>query len=126
MTQELKQFTINRATWLRGEGGPTSSLMRPRDGKMCCLGFLGLACGVPAEELQYQGHFSSMSREARSVLPPGFVDESLVDGGGSSFETAACNYIILVNDATHLSDADRELYITFQLVALGIEVKFEG
>lgn len=38
------KLTIDRSKWLRGD--PNSMLLRPTDGRMCCLGFLGLALPV--------------------------------------------------------------------------------
>lgn len=39
------KLTIDRATWLHGEGGKASYLLRQTDQKRCCLGFLGSALG---------------------------------------------------------------------------------
>lgn len=44
-------LTIDRAAWLRGEGGILSFLLRPSDGKMCCLGFYAEACGMADKDL---------------------------------------------------------------------------
>jgi hypothetical protein len=33
------KLTVDRKTWLRGEGDRVSRLLRPSDGQMCCLGF---------------------------------------------------------------------------------------
>lgn len=48
-------LVIDRKRWLRGEGSQNSKLLRPIDGKMCCLGFYGLACGLSAEHLRNVG-----------------------------------------------------------------------
>jgi hypothetical protein len=44
-------LVIDRKRWLRGEGAHDSKLLRPSDGKMCCLGFYGLACGLSADQI---------------------------------------------------------------------------
>lgn len=41
-----RTIRISREKWLRGKGGYDSYLIRPRDGKQCCLGFYLKACGV--------------------------------------------------------------------------------
>lgn len=46
------KLVIDRSKWLRGEGSSKSSLLRTSDGKMCCLGFLGLACGIAPDRLK--------------------------------------------------------------------------
>ena len=50
-----KSFTINRKKWLRGEGDDDSRLLRSTDNKMCCLGFLGKACGISSACLSGRG-----------------------------------------------------------------------
>ena len=43
--------SIDRKRWLRGEGGRVSSLLRPSDGKMCCMGFYCLVMGLSPEDI---------------------------------------------------------------------------
>lgn len=40
---------IDRSKWLQGEY--FSFLLRPRDGRMCCLGFVAKACGATNEQI---------------------------------------------------------------------------
>lgn len=47
----MKVLTIDRNMWLRGEGGERSKLLRPSDGKMCCLGFDALARGLSKDDI---------------------------------------------------------------------------
>lgn len=44
-------FVIDRTVWLRGEGIARSKLLRPDDGKRCCVGIYLGACGVADEAL---------------------------------------------------------------------------
>ncbi len=44
------EYTIDRKTWLRGEGWQNSFLLR-KDGKYCCLGQICLQEGVSKENL---------------------------------------------------------------------------
>lgn len=37
---------IDRTKWYRGQGSIGSSLLRPTDQKMCCVGFFGKACNI--------------------------------------------------------------------------------
>lgn len=48
----MKILEIDRRTWLRGEGGDCSMLLRPKDKKMCCLGFLCLHQGVTEDVIE--------------------------------------------------------------------------
>ena len=43
------KLTIDRSKWLRGEAN--SCLLRPSDGKMCCLGFYALSVGLSPEKI---------------------------------------------------------------------------
>jgi hypothetical protein len=45
----ITELVIDRARW--GQG----ALKRIDSGKMCCLGFLAVACGVPEDELFFTG-----------------------------------------------------------------------
>jgi len=44
-------FTIDRKTWLRGEGLSFSSLLRIKDNKRCCLGFYCQFLGVSDDDM---------------------------------------------------------------------------
>ncbi len=46
---ELKKFIVQKSKWLRGEG--PSRLPRSCDNKMCCLGFVSLACGLERDDI---------------------------------------------------------------------------
>lgn len=48
---KVTELVIDRSKWLRGEGSNASRLLRESDGKMCCLGMYGLACGLTPEDL---------------------------------------------------------------------------
>lgn len=44
------KLTIDRSKWFRGKGSQSSMLLRD-DGHMCCLGFLGRACGASKKQM---------------------------------------------------------------------------
>jgi hypothetical protein len=48
--KKIDKFVIDHKNWLRGEGTQDSYLLR-KDGKMCCLGFMSKAFGVPENEI---------------------------------------------------------------------------
>lgn len=50
----MRTLVIDRKIWLRGEGDSSGQLLRPDDGKMCCIGIYLEACGVPKELLKGQ------------------------------------------------------------------------
>jgi hypothetical protein len=56
MTQSEKEplvCIVDRKTWMRGHRGPYGQqlMLVNQNGTKCCLGFLGEACSIPAEQL---------------------------------------------------------------------------
>lgn len=66
------KFTIDTKKWIYTDkdllGG--SFLVRQADKKMCCLGFYGLACGIPIESLLGEALFHSPPSGRRSTALP--------------------------------------------------------
>lgn len=48
----MLEITVDRSTWLRGEGTLKSYLLRSDDGKMCCLGSFCLQMGVSVIDIK--------------------------------------------------------------------------
>lgn len=57
------KLVIDRKTWLRGEDAAESYLLRPKDKKMCCLGFYSLACGLTPDQIEGKSAPRGISRE---------------------------------------------------------------
>ena len=70
-------FTIDRKSWVRGEGISFSSLLRT-DGKRCCLGFFCSSLGIPDEELLERGQPSRLRDEVQQKF--GLTSSWLFDG----------------------------------------------
>jgi hypothetical protein len=122
------ELIIDRSKWLRGEGFYESYLLRPRDGKMCCLGFYSLACGLKEEQI-------------RNVKSP----RSLVSGdpSGANLLNDTCGSWLIYednvrtvyhsldtaelmdhNDTRGESDSEREKWITKIFAKHGVTVRF--
>lgn len=138
------KLVIDRSKWLRGEGSEKSFLLRSTDGKMCCLGFFGLACGLTAEritdvdaptdipvEIGVIGVSArresveigiSARREWMRNVPEA---EALFDGERKYNSSVICNQLMSTNDLNvSLSDAEREQKITALFAEMGVEVVF--
>ncbi len=63
----VKEFTISRKTWLRGEGSGNSYLLRD-DWKQCCVGVFLSACGYSDERLRGQSAAREISEYLLSEL----------------------------------------------------------
>lgn len=110
MSTEITKLVIDRSRWLRGEGGGESALLRQADKKMCCLGFFGLACGVPSESMLDKGEPAAVEMDAKSLWPP-WLEGSV-------------HRLIETNDAENLTDGEREMGIAAEFAAHGVEVEF--
>lgn len=118
---------IDRAKWLRGEGGNLSRLLRPADGKMCCLGFLGLQCGYTPDQMLDQGEpnemFEKVDREACAEFnrwPKWLI---AVDEYGPANDRAVTE-LIATNDDRVMPESDREAQIAAIFAKHGVTVTF--
>lgn len=98
MGAKLKTLVIKKSRWWRGMDctkidpkARSVSALRLPNGKMCCLGFLGRECGVPAKAMLWKAypwdtHFVEKFPEASRAL---------------------WSEIVNINDAQNISDAAR-------------------
>lgn len=117
--KELKcdEFTIDRAWWLRGTGH--GILLQPFTGKMCCLGFYSLACGVKPDDIAGLGTPQELSHEST-------IRGILEEDEGSVRDTKTCDDLVTANDITGLDDGRREATITELFAKIGVQVNFTG
>ncbi len=110
--QGVKKFTIDRKSWLRGEGSDKSFLLRD-DGKMCCLGQYCLASNIPKDTLINTKSPYSLKNDKKIKV------ENLM---GQFWVGDAMS----VNDKETLSDKLREENLIELFKEGGIEVTFEN
>src|ERR1700722_12417701 len=93
------KFTIDRKTWLRGEGGGESYLRRPSDSKMDCFGQRAVACGIDMEAL--------LSRRFPDTVAP---EHSKGDWRTLTLRTGLIRTIriMAINDDQVICDEERE------------------
>jgi hypothetical protein len=114
------KLTIDRDKWLRGEGSDNSALIRSADGKMCCLGFLGVACKIPKRALTSVPspicvHSKFQNRKVWKHLFD--ADENV--------NNSLCQQLIVANDSAH-NKATKETRIATLFRKIGVEVEFVG
>jgi len=112
----LTAFAVRRPTWLRGEGGIDSRLLRVSDGRQCCLGQYLTACGVPHDAL---AEVSSPGEVAGPDVPAWLLNP---DGRDS----VLAEVLMEVNDDHELSEVARESTLTARFAQAGITVRFVG
>lgn len=118
---DIKEFTIDRSRWYRGNGPDGSQLLLP-GGSRCCLGFLGQACGVELEAL-----YEVPLPVTRQVSGGRGSDEWppwLFDRMPDLLTREWRDKLAGINDATHLIDAEREQLLTEIFAAHGVTVRF--
>lgn len=124
---DVKKFVIERDRWLRGDE-ENSRLLRPSDGKMCCLGFYGLACGLSEERILDVGEPCELSR----AFPDWLVENVPNDWNARypdepellTHNTGAASSLMSDNDSTEIDDSERERRITETFAFHGVEVEF--
>lgn len=100
-TKELLPFVIKRSIWLRGEGNHRSYLLRPQDGKMCCLGqFAEHVCGLHPDDLRGHTSFGDLDK------PTPIAARRLVSSGRKNSDIAI--RMMRLNDDESIDDAERE------------------
>ena len=109
MITHLKEFTLPRDVWLRGESD--SYLLRARDDKMCCFGVYLLACGYKKEDLVQLYEPSELNIEIKNITHK-----------GGNFNTPECENIMEENDDGYITEEKRECLIIKGFKKIGIKV----
>ena len=132
MLLPIKTLTIDRAKWLRGEDSVDTYLLRQRDGKMCCLGFLCLAAGFSRRDITDVGEPSDIINpndtsdylegtrdEARDLMHHPQIrrlyykfDVPFADQPeGAKYQTDVCKTLIEYNDKLQYGPEEREQHL---------------
>ena len=114
------RLIINREMWIRGPN-QRSFLIREIDEKMCCLGFLGLACGISSKELEGRSRPADVNDRSDDLWP--LLAQPAIDGCRRDSELV--DELINVNDGK-FSEYNREAQITNLMEQLGVKVEFIG
>lgn len=123
------KLIIDRAKWLRGEGSEDSYLVRASDGKMCCLGFYGQACGLDIEAMRDV----PSPAEVPDVIAMAWKEGRWLFDDLYKFTSASCSNLMEANDVV-CSDFEeieeverqREAEIVSLFAFHSVEVEFVG
>lgn len=116
---QVTEFTVERAKWSRGgKNGPTRLLNG--EGNMCCLGFLGEACGVPRGALGRAAFPSTLRVHYGRLEYPGW----LFGPPTTSTRKMREDDFTEINDNPNISDAKRERLLAEEFAKHGITVRF--
>jgi hypothetical protein len=121
------KLVIKRSEWIRGEGSEHSLLFRPADGKRCCLGFLGNACGV--KDLD---QVEPTPAEVGAPFPEwlyepgkGTYNKAGSKGGKTPYRNTTIGHRLMeLNDNRVIDDYEREEKLIAEFAKVGVEVTF--
>lgn len=122
------KFTIDRKTWLRGEGGDDSALLRAYDRKMCCLGSVSLQCGInnifgkSAPCSLKEEEWAKFPEVLRPLKKPVVYAKTTRGTYNDNSDLAAA--MMRVNDDEDISDEGREAKLIELCAPHGIELEF--
>lgn len=128
------KLKIKLSEWYRGKGSGSSALVvspgcpEPDDvGKMCCLGFLGEACGISREEMMRIPHFADLFAEQRMEEIPKVL-RSLVEldsaMNGVVCSSGIASRLIEVNDLPDIPEDERQLTIKELMAEIEVDVEY--
>lgn len=115
--KKLTKLFIDRSKWFRGAD---EGLLRNSQGKMCCLGFVAMACGARTDRILNVGEPENLPRFS---WPEGFLT---TDDEGNVWNSTIVEKLIDYNDSSGYSDKKRESLIKSGFKKLGIDVEFIG
>jgi len=67
MIKKATEFTVVRSKWFRGNHRG-SMLLRPTDGRMCCMGFYALACGATEDQISELRSLAELDDETMDAI----------------------------------------------------------
>jgi hypothetical protein len=114
------KFTVSRETWIRG-GDDITRLLRPRDGKMCCLGFVCEQLGVPRDELRDRGAPADVGTMSLRIVEGVLTRRSDL---GTLYNNDLTESAIGINDDEKIDDDERERRLTALFAEHGHELEF--
>lgn len=112
------KLTIDRQTWIRGD--IRSALLRSKDNKMCCLGFLSLACGYTKEEIR--DRVTPFTMLSKDKYPPLQIQEDCKVGLKDLYLTFTSG-LMRINDGNH-TETERESQLKELFAKMDIDVEF--
>lgn len=116
---EIERLVIKRSEWYRGRG-PNNSQLVCMNGEKCCLGFLGVECGIDLAHLLTATPIGTIlgGRDAvRGEWPDGIFT---LGGANSAWTSQAMS----INDDDRMGDGLREERLIEHFALISIELSF--
>lgn len=114
----MLKLIIKRSKWLRGETEEDSQLLSPNTGKMCCLGFLARQCGYTAKDIKGILTPEDVANTSK------FIPRLIKVNEGVFNNTKLCNTFMDINDASEITDYQREKRLIKWFKHLKVDASF--
>lgn len=123
----MLKVTVKKSEWLRGKGANASRLVALDDKdnvQRCCLGFVGLACGLTDQDMHgYTSPAKFLNEESPRDTQGAFA--TLTFPNTDTYEnTALCRGLMYYNDDMDIDDAHRITLLRQFGAEAGIEFDF--
>lgn len=123
--KDVTSFVVDRKNWYRGQSAVNSKLLND-EGKMCCLGFYAMACGLRKQDIKNKRTLPEVINlgknwQTKLVDPADTVNNVVMQQ--SSF---LCRELMSVNDFSFLPEEEREKRLMKKFQSIGIEITFVG
>lgn len=112
---DVKKFTVERSSWLRGKGMWKSKLLNA-NGEKCCLGFYALECGLKEENILNAGIPKDVAIEGAKW------DTFLLTDDGLTSQMS--KELMRLNDNDFITDEVREWELKKVFENCGVAVSF--
>lgn len=113
---EPKIIIVDRQKWFRGKGCMDSQLLK-QDGRMCCLGFASIQCGMSPNDILGQPYNYCILSETPDILS--FLNEDMYNPSDIGEKLTS------INDALYLNENDRELKLNSILEQGDCPIRFK-
>ena len=124
MTDKITSFVIDRALWLRGGGAKSTSCLLNDEGKRCCLGFYGKACGLTDGMQLHTADPEQLDLASKKALGVAGASWLFQEDEYRNTNSGTTNNLIFENDSRYSTDEKREAVITRIFAENGITVTF--
>ena len=109
---------VKRSKWLRGD--PDKSCLRDKQsGKKCCLGFLTLAAGFIARQINGKLQPDDLTKCIKGLTKPENSGDKILP-----INTKTCKNMMNINDDKNIDDETREKKISREGKRIGVNFKF--
>ncbi len=110
------KLIIDRSKWLHGEGAEASRLLRPNDGKMCCLGQFALVCGISPDSISDERGPTNIGMRSNENWNALLIDDEKATNNAYD--------LMKTNDRPDSDAYERECEIALIFARIGVEATF--